>query len=117
MKNFSAYGMRLPEILLPVKGTDLKSWSVIACDQYTQDRDYWLRCEKAAENKASTLHIILPEVYLNDADKPEKIKKIHNTMQEYISGDVFEKPTEAFSYIERKTAYGRSEERRVGKEC
>lgn len=129
MKNFSAYGMKLPEILLPVKGTDLKSWSVIACDQYTQDREYWLRCEKAAEGKPSTLHIILPEVYLNDADKPDRIKKIHKTMKEYICGGnsdaldnsgvlgnsgvssnsgVFETPKEAFSYIERKTAYGRT---------
>ena len=42
MKKIEEYGIRVPEILLP-KNIDVKSWSVIACDQYTQDLDYWKR--------------------------------------------------------------------------
>ena len=82
MKSFDKYGIKVPELLLPAEKVDLQSWAVIACDQYTQDRDYWERCRKNAENKPSTLNLILPEVYLNDADKSERIKRIHNTMNE-----------------------------------
>ena len=93
--------------LLP-KNIDVSTWSVIACDQYTQDKEYWKKVEKTAEGKPSTLNLILPEVYLNDADKPERIKKVRQTMTEYLNGEVFDSPKNAFVYLERKTAFGRT---------
>ncbi len=107
MEKLNSYGLKVPEILLPADNTDLKAWAVIACDQYTQDREYWRRCEKTAENKPSTLHIILPEVYLGDADKQERIEKIHASMKEYIESNVFSEPKKCLIYIERTTAYKR----------
>lgn len=107
IKTFKQYGIALPEILLPKKGVDLKSWAVIACDQYTQNREYWKKVSAEAEGKPSTLHCILPEVYLEDGDRQERLLKIKNTMDEYISGDVFDKPLNGMIYLERKTEYGR----------
>lgn len=106
MKNIEEFGIRVPEILLPKK-LDLASWSVIACDQYTQDLDYWKKAETNAGNNPSTLKLILPEVYLNSPDKPERIKKIRETMKEYLASDVFAPVKKLFIYIERKTAFGR----------
>ena len=51
MKNIEEYGIRVPQILYP-KNMDLSSWSVIACDQYTQDKDYWKKAEENARRKA-----------------------------------------------------------------
>lgn len=107
MENLNSYALKIPEILLPAEKTDLKAWAVIACDQHTQDREYWKRCEAAAEGKPSTLHIILPEVYLADADKQERISNIHAEMKKYIESDVFADPKKCLMYIERTTAYGR----------
>ncbi len=107
MNNFDKFGLKIPEILLPKNGTDLKAWSVIACDQYTQDREYWAEAEKTAFGKPSTLNIILPEVYLADPNKQDRIKNIRNTMQKYLSEGVFAAPAPEMIYIERKTAYGR----------
>ena len=39
MKTLQELGLQIPQILLP-KNIDLKTWSVIACDQYTQDKEY-----------------------------------------------------------------------------
>ena len=107
MSTFNKYGVEIPQILLPKKGSDYKAWSVIACDQYTQDRDYWARCEKNAEGKPSCINLILPEVYLNDADKAERIEKIHKNMVDYVDNGVFASEESEFVYIERTTAYGR----------
>ena len=107
MKSISELGLRVPEILLP-KNIDLKSWSVIACDQYTQDRDYWKKAAEAAGTKPSTLNLILPEVYLGDGDKAERIQAIRKTMKEYLESGVFDQARKAFVYIERKTAFGRT---------
>jgi uncharacterized protein (DUF1015 family) len=106
MKTFTKFGVQIPEILLP-KNIDLKTWSVIACDQYTQDKDYWKKAAETAGTKPSTLNLIYPEVYLNEADKDERIAKIQKTMKEYISSGIFEAAEEAV-YIERKTEYGRT---------
>ncbi|MBP3741415.1 MAG: DUF1015 domain-containing protein [Treponema sp.] len=133
----NSFGIRVPEILLP-KNIDIKSWSVIACDQYTQDLEYWKKAEATAAGKPSTLNLILPEVYLNSPDKAERIEKIRKTMKEYLGGaeagagaestggagsgagcadggagtaghtGVFDKARECMIYIERKTAFGRT---------
>ena len=106
MKKIEEFGLRVPEILLPAN-VDLSKWSVIACDQYTQDLDYWKKAEASTCGEPSTLNLILPEVYLNSPDKPERIKKIRETMKAYLGGDVFASPFNGFIYIERKTAFGR----------
>ncbi|MBO7582738.1 MAG: DUF1015 domain-containing protein [Treponema sp.] len=107
MKKLEDFGMKVPEILLPAN-VDLSKWSVIACDQYTQDLDYWKKAEAAAGGSPSTLNLILPEVYLNSPDKSERIKKIRETMKAYLDGGVFASPFKGFVYIERKTAFGRT---------
>ena len=106
MKNFSPFGLIVPEILLPKKEIPLKQWAVVACDQYTQDREYWKRSEAEAAG-ASTLHLILPEVYLNDQDKPQRIKQIRSAMKSYLDEGIFREPYEGFIYLERTTQYGR----------
>ena len=59
------------DILLP-KG-DFESWSVIACDQYTSEPEYWKQTEENAKGKASALNIVLPEVYLSGDDGEKKV--------------------------------------------
>lgn len=107
MKTFDKLGIALPKILLP-KNIETATWSVVACDQYTQDRDYWKKTEELSQGKVSTLNLILPEVYLNDSDKESRIKNIKSTMNKYLEDGVFQDEKEEFIYVERKTAYGRT---------
>lgn len=86
------------DILLPKK--NFESWSVIACDQYTSEPEYWEGVKKATGDNASALNIILPEVYLSGDDE-EKIKKINKTMADYLDGDVFQTYENTMVYIER----------------
>ena len=107
MTDFSQYGVAVPEILLP-ENIDLEKWAVIACDQYTQDRDYWKKAADIADGKPSTLNVIFPEVYLSDSDREERIQNIKKTMNAYLQNKVFAEAEKEFIYIERKTAYGRT---------
>ena len=38
------------DILLP-RAEDMSAWSVIACDQFTAEPDYWAAAEKLAAEK------------------------------------------------------------------
>ncbi len=82
MKQF----LKPADILLPKK--DFSKWSVIACDQYTSEPEYWQETEKTVGDTPSALRIVLPEVYL-EGDNSERVNKINRTMQDYLQGDVF----------------------------
>ena len=69
-------------ILLP-KDVDMTKWSVVACDQYTSEPEYWKEVENIVEDNPSTLNLILPELYLEEDNVEERIKKINETMKEY----------------------------------
>jgi putative uncharacterized protein (fragment) len=110
MDIFERCALKTPDILLPNKTVDLTAWSVIACDQYTQDTDYWSKVAAVAKDRYSTLHMILPEVYLNtisDEQRKQEIVKIQKTMKDYLATGVFAEPIHSMLYIERKTAYNR----------
>lgn len=69
--------------------TDLQKWSVIACDQYTSEPEYWAETEKTVGNTPSALKIVLPEVYLG-GDNSRRINEINRNMKEYLENGVFE---------------------------
>ena len=58
-------------ILLPKQDHD--KWACIACDQFTSQREYWEAAENYVGNSCSALHIILPEVYLEDDDCEDRL--------------------------------------------
>jgi hypothetical protein len=80
---------RLPKVLLPRPGIDLRKWAVIACDQYTSEPDYWERVAAEVGDAPSTLNLIFPEVYLGTADASSRIRRIQDTMQRYLSQRMF----------------------------
>lgn len=97
----SALALNPADIMVPKKGVDLKKWAVVACDQYTSDRDYWKRVENYVENSPSTLKLIFPEVYLEDGNEEEVINSINSTMNKYVEDGIFETYKDSFFLIKR----------------
>lgn len=52
-------------ILLP-KNVDMSKWSVVACDQYTSEPNYWMEVDEIVGDNPSTLRITLPEIFLDE---------------------------------------------------
>jgi hypothetical protein len=99
----AALGVKIPEILMPRKGIDLKKWAVIACDQFTQDRSYWDTVKKDVGDAPSTLNLIFPEVYLEEKDRQDRINKIQASMKGYLEDGVLAPPKKSCVYVERST--------------
>ncbi len=89
---------RKADILIP-KNADLEKWSVVACDQFTSEPEYWHKAEKIVGDAPSTLNLVYPEAYLSDGD--ERIESINKAMKEYIAGDIFKEYPSSIIYIER----------------
>ncbi len=65
----SSIGFSAADILLPdFSVTDGTRWAVVACDQHTSEPEYWQAAAETVGNAPSTLSMILPEVYLSEAD-------------------------------------------------
>jgi len=103
-QRLNSTGVEIPSILLP-QGVDMRKWPVIACDQFTQDRDYWEKVKSAVSGAPSTLDLIFPEVFLADTGAEKRIADIHSTMKRYLADGVFGEPRQGFVYIERDTPY------------
>ena len=88
------------DILLPK--SDLEKWSVVACDQYTSEPEYWDDVERIAAGSPSSLNIILPEVFLKK-DNSRKIDAINATMEKYLEDGVFEEHKSSMVYVERRS--------------
>ncbi|GHV94185.1 hypothetical protein AGMMS50293_05050 [Spirochaetia bacterium] len=97
-------GIEIPEIILP-GNIDLQKWAVIACDQFTQDRDYWEKVKSTVDDAPSTLNLIFPEVFLPDGGKELRITGIHQTMERYLNGGIFTAPRRGCVYLERDTPF------------
>ncbi len=93
------------EILLPADA-DFHRWSVIACDQFTSDAEYWQEVERVVGAAPSTLRMMLPEYYLGHCDESEAAKAAQETMRSYLDTGVFRTLEQSFVYLERRLANG-----------
>lgn len=102
------------DILLPdFNKTDGEKWSVIACDQFTSDPAYWGGVKAQVAGVPSTLNLILPEVYLAEAQV--RIPEINRTMYQYLSDGLFREYKNAMIYVERTQSDGDVRRGIVGK--
>ena len=110
--------MKIPfksgNILIPKKNIDMYRWSVVACDQYTSEPDYWQEVNNIVGNNPSTLNITLPEIYLEDNDVEERIKRINKNMEDMLNNNIFDEYKDTMFYIERTQNDGKVREGLIG---
>ncbi|WP_303823302.1 DUF1015 domain-containing protein [Ruminococcus flavefaciens] len=93
------------DILIP-KDCDMHKWSVIACDQYTSEPEYWDEVSATVGNAPSTLNLILPELYLEQDGVAQRIDNIHSAMDKYLADGIFTEYKDAMVYVERVQSNG-----------
>ena len=110
--------MELPfkagNILLPKKNVDMYKWSVVACDQYTSEPEYWKEVNEIVGDEPSTLNLTLPEIYLEDSDVESRIKNINANMKKMLDNDIFDEYKDSMIYVERTQNDGKIREGLMG---
>ncbi len=97
------------DILLPSFANDcdkMKLWSVVACDQYTSEPEYWNEVNRITKDNYSTLYITVPEIYLNDADIESRIQQTNVNMENYLQQNVFSEHKNTYIFVERTLRNG-----------
>ena len=100
------------DILLPdFSKVDGEKWSVVACDQYTSQIEYWDRVKSFTKNSPTTLDLMLPEAYLDR--EAELLPIINENMKAYLK-EVLVEHKNSLIYLERKQKDGRVRKGIVG---
>ncbi len=97
------------DIILPRFSADnekMKKWSVVACDQYTSEPEYWEGVSACVGESPSTFKLTVPEIYLNDANIEDRIKNTNAVMKNYDNDDIFIEHKNTYIYVERILANG-----------
>ncbi len=109
--------MKIPfkrgNILLP-KNTDMTKWSVVACDQYTSEPEYWADVEKIVGENPSTLKLTLPEIYLEEENIQERINNINENMKKLMDENFFNEYKDSMIYLQRTQKDGKIREGLMG---
>lgn len=105
--------LRPANLLLPDEKTDLARWAALACDQFTSEPAYWQEADAYVGSCPSTLHIVLPEVYLGAADEAQRVAGIQKTMQIYAA-EVLTRTVNGYIYVERTLQSGKIRQGLVG---
>ena len=95
-------GLKIPDILLPKATVDPHKWAVIACDQFTSEPEYWQEVEQIVGDSPSTLHLILPEVYLETDEAARRQETTQVKMKEFLQSHIL-REVNNFVYVLRKT--------------
>ena len=106
MNAFESLPFRPADILLP-KDCEYSKWSVVACDQYTSQPEYWQRVAEYVGRAPSALRLILPESCLEGPNVETDIMEINNTMSRYLREGRFRTLEHAMIYVERTLESGR----------
>ena len=94
------------DLLLPDPGrVEYKKWSVIACDQFTSEPEYWEETERIVGDSPSALRLILPEVYLSS--KARRIPEINQSMRDYLEQRLLRTYKNARVLVERTQSDGK----------
>ena len=93
------------DILLP-RDCDMTKWSVVACDQFSSQPEYWDALEQATAGVPSTRHLMFPEAYLDTRDQFAEAEKINAEMERYLAQGVFRTLKDSYVYVERTLRTG-----------
>lgn len=97
--------VRGADILLPADDLSRNQWAVVAVDQYTSEPEYWLQAENIVGDSPSALRLVLPEVYLDQAEA--RIPAMQANMRAYLANGVLAQKTAAgYILVERSTESG-----------
>lgn len=110
---FASLGFAPADILIP-QNCDLTKWSVVACDQYTSQPEYWERVAQYVGDAPSALHLVLPESKLHTPDWTGEVQKINQTMESYLAQGRFRLLPESLVYVERWLSNGKLRRGLVG---
>lgn len=79
-------------------------WPVVACDQYTAQKDVWQKAYDTVGDAPSALKVIIPEAYLDESNT--RVPAACETMEKYLAENILKDTVHGMILTERTTQSG-----------
>ncbi len=89
---------------LPRQGERMEKWAMVACDQYTAQKEKWMQAEAQVGDAPSALRLIIPEAYLDESDA--RVPKVQSAMEAYLNEGILTEAVRGMVLLERTTQSG-----------
>ena len=89
---------------LPADKKTMEAWPVVACDQYTAQKDVWQAAYDFVGSRPSALRLIIPEAYLDESDV--RVPQVQAAMERYLADGILEKAVSGMVLVRRVTQSG-----------
>lgn len=89
---------------LPRPEEDMEKWAMVACDQYTAQKDKWQRADRAVGEAPSALRLIIPEAYLDESD--QRVPQVQSAMERYLDAGILREAVRGMVLLCRTTQSG-----------
>ncbi|MBR3016116.1 MAG: DUF1015 domain-containing protein [Clostridia bacterium] len=104
MDMFKELCVRPGVFYLPGEKENMEKWPVVACDQYTAQKDVWRQAYDFVGNQPSALRLIIPEAYLDESDR--RVPQVQAAMDGYLQSGVLKEAVRGMVLVERRTQSG-----------
>ena len=104
MKAFENLCVKPGIFYLPRKSESMEAWAVVACDQYTAQKDKWEEADRIVKDQPSALRLIIPECYLDESD--QRVPQIQQEMENYLNTGILEDAVHGMVLLCRTTQSG-----------
>lgn len=105
MESWKDLCVRPGEFCLPRQDGDWSRWPVVACDQYTAQKEKWEEADAFVGGAPSALRLIIPECYLDESE--QRVPAIQAAMREYLKTGAIGKAVDGMVLVERTTQSGK----------
>ena len=89
---------------LPGEKENMEAWAVVACDQYTAQKNVWQSAYEYVGERPSALKLIIPEAYLDESDR--RVPQAQAEMARYLSAGVLREAVSGMVLVRRVTQSG-----------
>ena len=89
---------------LPDGKENMEAWAVVACDQYTAQKDVWQKAYDFVGDQSSALRLIIPEAYLDESD--QRVPQVQSAMDDYLAMGVLREAVNGMVLVQRDTQSG-----------
>lgn len=89
---------------LPRKEESMEKWAIVACDQYTSQKEKWETADQIVGSSPSALRLIIPEAYLEESEK--RVPQAQAAMENYLCSGVLQEAVRGMVLLCRTTQSG-----------
>ena len=89
---------------LPRRGESMEKWAMVACDQYTAQKEKWEQADAQVGDAPSSLRLIIPEAYLDESDI--RVPQVQSAMTQYLNDGILTEAVRGMVLLERTTQSG-----------